>query len=70
MALTDLVDLPTERVPHLPLLHRCWQLKANITVYDAAYIALAEALGVTFVTSAALARRTGIHCPIELIQAR
>jgi predicted nucleic acid-binding protein len=46
-------------------------LKANVTVYDAAYIALAETLGVVFLTSdARLARATGIQCPIELISAR
>ena len=71
LALTDLVELPIERAPDLPLLQRCWELKANVTVYDAAYIALAETLGVVFLTSdARLARATGIQCPIELISAR
>lgn len=71
LAITDLIDLPIERAPHLPLLRRCWELKANVTVYDAAYIALAEALGVLFLTSdAKLARAAGTQCPIELIRAR
>lgn len=69
LALADLVDLPLERAPHLPLLSRCWQLKGNLTVYDAAYIALAEALDVAFVTSdARLAGAPGIHCTVELLQ--
>jgi predicted nucleic acid-binding protein len=70
LALTDLIALPIERAPHLPLLQRCWELRANVTVYDAAYVALAEALGVAFLTSdTKLARAAGTHCPIELIPA-
>lgn len=35
-ALDDLMDLPLMRVGHRRLLHRCWRLRANLTVYDAA----------------------------------
>jgi predicted nucleic acid-binding protein len=49
-ALDDLVDLPLTRYPHDLLVSRVWSLRANCTAYDAAYIALAEALGATLVT--------------------
>lgn len=67
LALADLAALPLRRVPHLPLLARCWELRRNVSVYDAAYIAVAEALGVTVVTAdARLARAPGIRCPVEV----
>jgi predicted nucleic acid-binding protein len=43
-ALADLADLPARRWPVEPLLGRVWELRDNVTAYDAAYIALAEAL--------------------------
>lgn len=43
-ALTDLAQLPLTRQPHYPFLERVWQLRSNLTAYDAAYIALAEFL--------------------------
>ena len=49
-ALQDLVELPLIRHPHEPLLRRVWQLRSNLTAYDAAYVALAEALNATLVT--------------------
>jgi predicted nucleic acid-binding protein len=49
-ALQDLVELPLVRHPHEPLLQRVWQLRSNLTAYDAAYVALAEALDATLVT--------------------
>jgi predicted nucleic acid-binding protein len=68
LALTDLVELPLRRVPHRPLLSRCWELRQNVTVYDAAYIALAERLGVVFVTAdSRLANAPGPRCPVELL---
>ena len=44
-AIADLQALRLDRVRHEPLLRRCWELRANLTVYDAAYVALAERLG-------------------------
>jgi predicted nucleic acid-binding protein len=41
--LRALAALPAERFPHTPLFGRIWQLRHTFTVYDAAYIALAEA---------------------------
>ncbi len=49
-ALEDLADLPISRYPHDVLLARVWSLRNNATAYDAAYLALAEALGATLVT--------------------
>ncbi len=41
--LSELEVLPAERYSHIPLMERIWELRRNFTVYDAAYIALAEA---------------------------
>jgi predicted nucleic acid-binding protein len=49
-ALRDLADLPLRRYPHYPFLERAWQLQANLTAYDAVYIALAEALDAVLLT--------------------
>ena len=49
-ALQDLADMPLERYPHYPFLERIWQLRDNLTAYDAAYLALAEALDATLLT--------------------
>jgi predicted nucleic acid-binding protein len=49
-ALEDLGDLDVARYPHDPLLLRVWQLRANLTAYDAVYVALAEALGAPLLT--------------------
>ena len=48
--LIGLATLPAERYAHIPLLARMWELRHNFTAYDAAYIALAEALGATLYT--------------------
>lgn len=67
-ALSDLSALPLRRAPHLPLLPRIWDLHENYTVYDAAYVALAELLGCTLVTADARLRRApGARCGIELV---
>lgn len=42
--------LPVDRYSHVPLVGRIWELRENFTSYDAAYIALAEALGATLLT--------------------
>ncbi len=68
-ALTDLDTLRLERVPHRPLLRRCWELRHNVTVYDAVYIALAEILDVTLVTAdQRMANAPGTRSAFELLQ--
>lgn len=68
LALEDLRTLRLERVAHRPLLPRCWELRGNLTVYDAAYVALAELLGATLLTAdARLAGAPGIRCDVDLI---
>ena len=68
LALTDLVELPLRRAPHRPLLARCWELRENVTVYDAAYVALAELLDVVLVTAdARIAAALGLHCEVDLV---
>jgi predicted nucleic acid-binding protein len=67
-AVSDLEDLPLRRSSHRPLLGRIWALRHVVTPYDAAYVALAEALDVVLVTAdARLARAPGIRCDIETI---
>jgi predicted nucleic acid-binding protein len=68
LAVRDLQDLPLDRAPHQPLVHRCWELRDNLTPYDAAFVALAELLDVPVVTGDnRLARAPGLRCPIEVI---
>ena len=49
-ALMDLADFPVYRYPHDVLLPRIWELRHNLTAYDAAYMALAETLAAPLVT--------------------
>lgn len=51
LALADLADLRLTRYPATPFLERIWELRANLTVYDASYVALAEALEAPLVTT-------------------
>lgn len=68
LALADLAAIPIQRAPHLALLARCWELRDNVTVYDAAYVALAEALDASLLTSdRRLARAPGIRCSVEIL---
>ena len=70
LALTDLLELPLRRAPHRPLLDRCWELRENLTVYDACYVALAEVLDVVLLTAdARLAKAPGPRCELELLVA-
>ncbi len=64
----DLELLPVRRQDIAPLRRRIWGLRHNLTVYDAAYVALAEKLNATLVTcDEKFARSTGAGCRIETI---
>ncbi len=49
-ALTDLADFSITRYAHTVLLARIWELRENVSAYDAAYLALAEALAAPLLT--------------------
>ena len=55
-AFEDLAAMPLARYDHAPLLPRVWSLRENLTAYDAAYLALAEALDAPLVTCDAALR--------------
>jgi predicted nucleic acid-binding protein len=67
-ALADFADFPIHRYPHGVLLPRIWELRHNLTAYDAAYVALAEALGTPlFTCDERLAGAAGHRATIELL---
>lgn len=67
-AIADLTALPAERYPVLPFMPRAYELRANVSAYDATYVALAEQLGCPFVTAdARLAAAPGPRCPISVL---
>lgn len=68
MALADLADFPLRRYPHDWLLPRVWELRNNLTAYDATYVALAEALDAPLLTrDQRLAAAPGHRVRIELV---
>ena len=68
-AVDDLLALPLTRFPAGRLMVRAFELRANLTAYDAAYVALAEGLGCPLVTAdARLARAPNVRCEIEVTQ--
>jgi predicted nucleic acid-binding protein len=67
-ALVDLADFPFRRYPHDFLLPRVWDLRNNLTAYDAVYVALAEALDAPLLTrDQRLAAAAGHHARVELV---
>lgn len=61
----DLLDLAIEHWPYELLATRAWQLRVNLTIYDASYVALAELLGATLVTlDRRIGRTSGPSCAI------
>jgi predicted nucleic acid-binding protein len=66
LAHADLVDLPVELFPYEPFAARVWDLRDNVTSYDAWYVALAELLGSKVATlDTKLARAAGPRCGFE-----
>jgi predicted nucleic acid-binding protein len=67
LALDDYLALGLERHAHVELIPRIWQLRASLSAYDAAYIALAEGLSAPLLTcDARLARAHGHRARVEL----
>jgi predicted nucleic acid-binding protein len=67
-ALDDLAVFPMQRYPHDFLLPRIWQLRNNLTAYDAVYVALAEVLEARLLTrDRRLAAAAGHRASIELV---
>jgi predicted nucleic acid-binding protein len=68
-AVQRLGDLPITRYPHLPFIQRALTFRRNLTVYDALYLVLAEALGATLVTrDGALAKVRGHRASVTLLE--
>ena len=66
LALDQWRALDVERYPHELFLDRIWQLRDNVSAYDAVYVALAEALGAVLVTGdRRLAGAPGLGIRIE-----
>jgi predicted nucleic acid-binding protein len=67
-AIGDLLDLRVTRYPHVLLLPRVWQLRHNVSAYDAAYIALAEKLDAALITrDRRLEAASGFEASIEIL---
>lgn len=69
-AVDDLLALPIDRFPTGPLMIRAYELRANVTAYDATYIALAQGLACTLLTAdGRLARAPGTKCQVDVLVA-
>ena len=67
-AVVDLLSLPIVRFPTGPLMVRAYELRSNLTPYDATCVALAEGLSCALVSAdARLARAPGIRCHVDVL---
>ena len=68
-AIDHLESLDLDRYPTLPLMRRAYELRANLTAYDASYIALAELFSCELVTGdERLARAPGLRCSVRVLR--
>jgi predicted nucleic acid-binding protein len=68
-ARVDFADLTIVRYPHISLADRMWELRQNVTAYDAAFLALAETLGAPLITcDIRLSRVRGYTAAVELFR--
>ena len=66
-AVDELLGLPMTVYPTAPLLRRAWELRGNVTAYDACYVALAEGLECTLLTAdRRLANAPGVRCVVDV----
>lgn len=67
-AIEDLAGLPADRYPVLPFMFRAYELRSNVSAYDATYVALAEQLKCPLLTAdARLASAPGPRCVISVL---
>lgn len=67
-AVADLGAIDLDRYPTLPLMRRAYELRANVTAYDATYVALAEILGCELLTGDhRLANAPGPQCVVRVL---
>ena len=67
-AFDDFTALAVELWDWATLAARTWSLRANLSTYDAAYVALAEFADATLITrDARIARAPGLRCPVEVV---
>lgn len=65
-AIEDLADWPVERIAHRLLLREAWRLRANVSAYDALYVAAARLRGATLLTAdGPLARAPRLGIPVH-----
>jgi predicted nucleic acid-binding protein len=68
-AIEDLSDLDVTRYEHYSFLPRVWELRANVTAYDAVYVALAEMLDAPLLTTDVRLAGSRVHrARIELVR--
>lgn len=61
--------LPIEFWPGEAIADRAWELRANLTIYDASYVALAEHIGAVLITGDRRIAKAGVaRCPIEVVE--
>jgi predicted nucleic acid-binding protein len=69
VAIDDLESLPIVRYSTRGLMRRAFELRANVTAYDAAYVALAEGLACPLLTAdTRLAKAPGPACEVQILK--